>query len=635
MGNSNSRIDKFYGNYEKSFERIQLDEERINSRTALRARRKANLSMWCWALVVLAMGVAAAIIWKVLSGAQFWPWVQQQPQGTFTYQEHFNRVSGAMLLPAVAYSLYWVMLFILKAGDKRDAKKLRALHAAKRSMIKELKEMSRYDRIKALIDKFDPDAAAAPPAPPSMLAPPGRGGLGPAVPALLVRGSGHVAGAAAMAMAEAGKAIMPLVDKLANSIMSDDPLLLADLRNTEVRVAGTEYNSCLVRCDNLNLKQRILELELKLELPPSYDPDMLQQEMRQLQVQHQAVQQQLQHVIQQCNKVAASSDGALVVGPGGMLTSPAPAGSLARHDGAAQQAGQISNDSHAQQLEHQQEAVPGAQAGLDKVDPSSQAANAMAVVSEEALIGGDGTGEGLQGVEQVKQAVAAVEAAWKDGVKQQRLELLLPLIGATDLDDWPGGIRQQFKAAAPLVEAILRQLKTRQGLQGPLNVDIWDQGDAVGAWFGDNLAAVLFPTADTLKQLKQLAERQPQLLLIVNPQWELEGNLVSDFGFGQRKADALQLVSSFQPTYWLKQIRVDGDELRVLRGHPGKWQVHVVKRDGSDMLLAAFDDKPSYNQLQEALKTWDGAAANKSLIDRIRDEMQFIQDTAQQQPPKE
>jgi hypothetical protein len=63
-------------------------------------------------------------------------------------------------------------------------------------------------------------------------------------------------------------------------------------------------------------------------------------------------------------------------------------------------------------------------------------------------------------------------------------------------------------------------------------------------------------------------------------------------------------------------------------------QVHVVKRDGGDMLLATFDDKPSYNQLQEALKTWDGAAANKSLIDRIRDEVKFIQDTAQQ-PPKE
>lgn len=76
---------------------------------------------------------------------------------------------------------------------------------------------------------------------------------------------------------------------------------------------------------------------------------------------------------------------------------------------------------------------------------------------------------------QVKQAAAAVEAAWKDGIRRQRIELLLPLIGATDLDDWPGGIRQQFKAAAPLVEAILKQLKQKEGLQGPLDVDIWDQ----------------------------------------------------------------------------------------------------------------------------------------------------------------
>lgn len=48
--------------------------------------------------------------------------------------------------------------------------------------------------------------------------------------------------------------------------------------------------------------------------------------------------------------------------------------------------------------------------------------------------------------------MTAIEAAWQAGIKRQRIELLLPLIGATDLDDWPGGIRQQFKAAAPLVE---------------------------------------------------------------------------------------------------------------------------------------------------------------------------------------
>ena len=34
------------------------------------------------------------------------------------------------------------------------------------------------------------------------------------------------------------------------------------------------------------------------------------------------------------------------------------------------------------------------------------------------------------------QAVSASTAAYKAGVKLQKLELLLPLIGATDLDDW-------------------------------------------------------------------------------------------------------------------------------------------------------------------------------------------------------
>jgi hypothetical protein len=63
--------------------------------------------------------------------------------------------------------------------------------------------------------------------------------------------------------------------------------------------------------------------------------------------------------------------------------------------------------------------------------------------------------------DQVTQAAAAITAAWAEGsgLRRQRIELLLPLIGATDLDDWPGGIRQQFKAIQPMVEGILRSVK--------------------------------------------------------------------------------------------------------------------------------------------------------------------------------
>ena len=61
--------------------------------------------------------------------------------------------------------------------------------------------------------------------------------------------------------------------------------------------------------------------------------------------------------------------------------------------------------------------------------------------------------------QQTTQATAAITAAYKAGIQRQSVEILLPLIGATDLDDWPGGIRQQFKAASPLVESILRTVK--------------------------------------------------------------------------------------------------------------------------------------------------------------------------------
>ncbi len=38
--------------------------------------------------------------------------------------------------------------------------------------------------------------------------------------------------------------------------------------------------------------------------------------------------------------------------------------------------------------------------------------------------------------EVVDQALGAIRRAFQDGITRQQVELLLPLIGATDLDDW-------------------------------------------------------------------------------------------------------------------------------------------------------------------------------------------------------
>lgn len=52
-----------------------------------------------------------------------------------------------------------------------------------------------------------------------------------------------------------------------------------------------------------------------------------------------------------------------------------------------------------------------------------------------------------------------------------------------------------------MLESLVLSLKQEPQLQGPLSSEVLDQGDAVGAWTGPRLAAVLFATAETLKQV--------------------------------------------------------------------------------------------------------------------------------------
>ena len=57
--------------------------------------------------------------------------------------------------------------------------------------------------------------------------------------------------------------------------------------------------------------------------------------------------------------------------------------------------------------------------------------------------------------DQVRQAAISIKEASKDGKKRHSVRLLLPIIGATELDDWPGGARQMMEAAAPLVKDVM------------------------------------------------------------------------------------------------------------------------------------------------------------------------------------
>jgi hypothetical protein len=135
---------------------------------------------------------------------------------------------------------------------------------------------------------------------------------------------------------------------------------------------------------------------------------------------------------------------------------------------------------------------------------------------------------------------------------------------------------------------------------------------------GDTLAAVVYPTADRLKQIRQLEGIAGRALLLVNPQWREEGQVVSDFGIGPWKVAALSFLDGFERSYSLRERRVgnpgtvdivtgtrfaSGGVLRVRRAWPGGWEAHACAADGSSQLLGApAEGEPSYKELEAALE---------------------------------
>ncbi len=76
-------------------------------------------------------------------------------------------------------------------------------------------------------------------------------------------------------------------------------------------------------------------------------------------------------------------------------------------------------------------------------------------------------------------------------------------------------------------------------------------------------------------------------------------------------------MASLQPSFHLKQLRLAGDYVRLLKAHPGRWQVHLMGRGGSSELLQVSGEKPSYQQVEALLKDRPEARINMTLMERL------------------
>lgn len=239
----------------------------------------------------------------------------------------------------------------------------------------------------------------------------------------------------------------------------------------------------------------------------------------------------------------------------------------------------------------------------------------------------------------VDQAYTSIKAAWEAGILRQRVNLIIPVTQATDLDDWPGGIRQMGKVVTPMLETLLRRLKVLPGLEGPLMPRVLDDADAVAAWEGARLTLVLFPTAETLGEVRRAAETAAKtgaLFLIVNPQWTPdEGQVISDFGiFPWQRAAAAEFLASFADGYAAQNLRINGDYAQWLYTYPAGWQINVLTGPGSHKcILSGAASRPTYAEVEALLRSLPWTMSSKGLMDRIVAEAEFNRRSLEAPPP--
>ncbi|KAL4421315.1 hypothetical protein ABPG75_010606 [Micractinium tetrahymenae] len=226
----------------------------------------------------------------------------------------------------------------------------------------------------------------------------------------------------------------------------------------------------------------------------------------------------------------------------------------------------------------------------------------------------------------VEQAATACRAALDAGSLRQTVVFLLPVnekeadFTNTEPMDYPCSLQKEFDTACALTRSLLQRLL---GAEVELKAKRIDDGGVEGEPCAvlypedRSIAAVVFPTADRLKQIQVLAKEEGRPLLIVNPQWRNEGQVVSDFGFGPWRKAADDFLATFVPSFCLKEKRigspgtvdaatgtrfVSGGVVRLLRRYPGPYEAYACAPNGSSQLLERVDAEPEYKELDAMIK---------------------------------
>jgi hypothetical protein len=196
------------------------------------------------------------------------------------------------------------------------------------------------------------------------------------------------------------------------------------------------------------------------------------------------------------------------------------------------------------------------------------------------------------------------------------VELPLPVTGGTELDDWPGGIKQKFSVLKPMIETSLKQLNfSSTGSLSYLNGES-GQEDCVAVWQAPGLSVVTFATPECIPEIRQLAENG--VVIVVNPQFFLDP--LSSKG-------SKEFVASATTVFELTQLNMRGEALGgalpvrgiISREFPNKFVTARRLDGGGYVLLREWDTRPSRAEMETVfLEDSKIRDAQLSLVDKLR-----------------
>lgn len=221
------------------------------------------------------------------------------------------------------------------------------------------------------------------------------------------------------------------------------------------------------------------------------------------------------------------------------------------------------------------------------------------------------------------EVAISLQAARASGLSAALVEIPLPVTGGTELDDWPGGIRQKLATISPMLEETMRTLGfSSDDIKNREFLGECGEEDAVGLWRDETAGfqIVCFPTVETLPAIDRLissntmqrsADVPGPLLALVNQ------NFFSDAG-------AKAWLTRLDSAYHLESLNVKGVGGMSVRGllfrqFPGEWAVARRLDEGGYEVLQREATRPDRRRI-DAVFLEDSKMRDKDLsfVDRLK-----------------